>query len=143
MTSSIIYSFTVVFPQPGEAIVRTFQLACNKGEAHAIVMPNVTDMLISRLPGLVEDAPLRTRIRMAGRSARPTPPRKVCPPRRSPMRGFLEFKGQSTRLDYDRERAEFFAKAEPHPFMLRKLATEIEAEPNDGDRTKPARRRRC
>ena len=42
------YSFTVVFPQPGEAIVRTYQLACNKGEAHAIVMPNVTDTLISR-----------------------------------------------------------------------------------------------
>jgi histidine decarboxylase len=42
------YSFTVVFPQPGEAIVRTYQLACNKGEAHAIVMPNVTDALINR-----------------------------------------------------------------------------------------------
>jgi serine decarboxylase len=40
------YSLTVVFPQPGEAIVRTYQLACNKGEAHAIVMPNVTDALI-------------------------------------------------------------------------------------------------
>jgi histidine decarboxylase len=42
------YSFTVVFPEPGEAIVRTYQLACNKGEAHAIVMPNVTDALIKR-----------------------------------------------------------------------------------------------
>lgn len=42
------HSLTVVFPEPGEAIVRTYQLACNKGEAHAIVMPNVTDTLISR-----------------------------------------------------------------------------------------------
>jgi len=42
------YSFTVVFPQPGEAVVRTYQLACNKGEAHVIVMPNVTDTLIAR-----------------------------------------------------------------------------------------------
>jgi histidine decarboxylase len=42
------FSFTVVFPQPGEAIVRTYQLACNIGEAHAIVMPNVTDALINR-----------------------------------------------------------------------------------------------
>ena len=36
------------FPEPCEAIVRTYQLACNKGEAHAIVMPNVTDALIDR-----------------------------------------------------------------------------------------------
>ena len=42
------YSLTVVFPEPGEAVVRTYQLACNKGEAHAIVMPNVTDALIGR-----------------------------------------------------------------------------------------------
>ena len=42
------YSLTVVFPQPSETIVRTYQLACNKGEAHAIVMPNVTDTLIGR-----------------------------------------------------------------------------------------------
>jgi len=42
------FSFTVVFPQPGEAIVRAYQLACNTGEAHAIVMPNVTDALINR-----------------------------------------------------------------------------------------------
>ena len=44
------YSLTVVFPQPGEAIVRTYQLACNKGEAHAIVMPNVTDALSASSP---------------------------------------------------------------------------------------------
>jgi histidine decarboxylase len=42
------HSLTVVFPEPDEAIVRTYQLACNKGEAHAIVMPNVTDALIGR-----------------------------------------------------------------------------------------------
>ena len=42
------YSLTVVFPQPSEAIVKTYQLACSKGEAHAIAMPNVTDKLIGR-----------------------------------------------------------------------------------------------
>jgi hypothetical protein len=47
-------------------------------------------------------------------------------------------KGQSTRLDHDRERAVFVVKAEPHPFEVRKPATEVEAEPNDTDRTKPA-----
>lgn len=41
-------SLTVVFPEPGEAIVGTYQLACSRGEAHAIVMPNVTDSLIDR-----------------------------------------------------------------------------------------------
>jgi histidine decarboxylase len=42
------YALTVVFPQPPEHIVRPYQLACNCGEAHAIVMPNVTDALIGR-----------------------------------------------------------------------------------------------
>ena len=40
------------------------------------------------------------------------------------MRSFQEFKGQSTRLDYDRERAEFVARPEPHPFVVRKAARE-------------------
>ena len=31
------------------------------------------------------------------------------------MKSFLEFKGQSTRLDYDRERAVFVTKVAPHP----------------------------
>ena len=34
------------------------------------------------------------------------------------MRRFLEFKGQSFRLDYDRDRADFVIKTEPHPFLL-------------------------
>jgi histidine decarboxylase len=42
------FSLTVVFPEPSEAIVNTYQLACYRGEAHAIVMPNVTDALLSR-----------------------------------------------------------------------------------------------
>lgn len=42
------YSLTVVFPQPSEEIVNKFQLACNCGEAHAIMMPNVTDALIGQ-----------------------------------------------------------------------------------------------
>jgi histidine decarboxylase len=41
-------SLTVVFPQPPESIVGTYQLACHRGEAHAIVMPNVTDTLLDR-----------------------------------------------------------------------------------------------
>lgn len=39
-------SLTIVFPQPTESIVGTYQLACSAGEAHVIVMPNVTDALI-------------------------------------------------------------------------------------------------
>jgi histidine decarboxylase len=42
------HSLTAVFPQPSEQIVRTYQLACYRGEAHAIVMPNVTDALLDR-----------------------------------------------------------------------------------------------
>ncbi len=42
------HSLTVVFPQPAEHIVKTFQLACYRNEAHAIVMPNVTDELLGR-----------------------------------------------------------------------------------------------
>ena len=34
------------------------------------------------------------------------------------MRRFLEFKGQSFRLDYDRDSADFVIKTEPHPFLL-------------------------
>ena len=41
-------ALTVVFPQPAEQIVQTYQLACYKGEAHAIVMPNVTEALMER-----------------------------------------------------------------------------------------------
>jgi histidine decarboxylase len=41
-------SLTVVFPSPSEAIVGKYQLACDKGQAHAIVMPNVGDGLIDR-----------------------------------------------------------------------------------------------
>jgi histidine decarboxylase len=42
------HSLTAVFPQPSEQIVRTYQLACYRGDAHAIVMPNVTDALLDR-----------------------------------------------------------------------------------------------
>jgi len=42
------FSLTVVFPQPGEAIVRRYQLACSQGEAHAVTMPNVTETLVRR-----------------------------------------------------------------------------------------------
>jgi histidine decarboxylase len=42
------FSMTVVFPQPSEEIVKTYQLACYKGMSHAIIMPSVTDVLIDR-----------------------------------------------------------------------------------------------
>ena len=42
------FGMTIVFPQPSEAIVKRYQLACYRGEAHAIIMPNVTDALVSK-----------------------------------------------------------------------------------------------
>ena len=42
------YSLTVVFPQPAETIVKTYQLACHQGLAHAITMPNVTEALLDQ-----------------------------------------------------------------------------------------------
>jgi histidine decarboxylase len=42
------HSMTVVFPQPNEEIVKTYQLACHRGMAHAIIMPSVTDGLIDQ-----------------------------------------------------------------------------------------------
>jgi histidine decarboxylase len=45
------HSITAVFPEPAEPLVRTYQLACHRGEAHAIVMPNVGDALIERFVG--------------------------------------------------------------------------------------------
>jgi len=58
------------------------------------------------------------------------------------VRRFLEFKGHSFRHGYDRERADFVIKVEPHPFVVRKPANEIEATHN-GNGTEPARRHRC
>lgn len=45
------HGMTVVFPEPELDMVKTYQLACYKGQAHAIVMPNVTDALIDRFTG--------------------------------------------------------------------------------------------
>jgi histidine decarboxylase len=42
------HGLTVVFDEPDAEIVSRYQLACNKGQAHAIVMPNVTDDLLDR-----------------------------------------------------------------------------------------------
>ena len=36
------------------------------------------------------------------------------------MRDFQEIRGQSIRLVYDRERADFVIKTEPHRFAVRK-----------------------
>jgi histidine decarboxylase len=41
-------SLTVVFDEPGPEIVKRYQLAANKGLAHAIVMPNAIDDLLDR-----------------------------------------------------------------------------------------------
>jgi histidine decarboxylase len=42
------FSLTVVFPEPCETIVQACQPACRRSEAHAIIMPNATDALLSR-----------------------------------------------------------------------------------------------
>jgi histidine decarboxylase len=42
------HGLTVVFDEPDPEIVSRYQLAVNKGLAHAIVMPNVTDDLLDR-----------------------------------------------------------------------------------------------
>ena len=47
------------------------------------------------------------------------------------MRGFQEFKGQSTRLDYNRERDEFVARPVPHPFVVCSAASEVKTEPTE------------
>jgi hypothetical protein len=47
------------------------------------------------------------------------------------MRGFQEFKGQSTRLDYNRERGEFVARPVPHPFVVRSAASEVKTAPTE------------
>ena len=45
------HSLTVVFPMPSEPIIKTYQLACHAGQAHAIIMPNVTEALLARFVG--------------------------------------------------------------------------------------------
>ena len=57
------------------------------------------------------------------------------------MRRFLEFQGQNIGVDYDREHANFFVKVEPHPFVVRKPATEVDT--HNGNDTEPARTHRC
>ena len=42
------HSLTVIFPQPEDVVVKTYQLACYRGEAHVVVMPNVTTALLER-----------------------------------------------------------------------------------------------
>ena len=42
------HSVTVVFNQPEPPIVRKYQLVCNNGIAHAIVMPSMTDDLLDQ-----------------------------------------------------------------------------------------------
>jgi hypothetical protein len=59
------------------------------------------------------------------------------------MRGFLECKGQSARLEYDLERANFVLKAGPHPFVVRKPTAKSEAGHKTGNGAKPARRAKC
>ena len=59
------------------------------------------------------------------------------------MRGFLECKGQSTRLEYDGERADFVLKAGPHPFVVRKPIAENEAGHKNGNGAKPVGRAKC
>jgi len=41
------------------------------------------------------------------------------------MRGYQETRGRSFRLVYDRERAEFVYRVEPHPFLARVPMAEV------------------
>ena len=43
-----VLSMTVVFPEPPVPILRKYQLASDKGQARAIVMPSVSDRLIDQ-----------------------------------------------------------------------------------------------
>ena len=45
------FSLTVVFPQPAENLVNFYQLACYRDQAHAVIMPNVTEALVDRFVG--------------------------------------------------------------------------------------------
>jgi histidine decarboxylase len=42
------FSLTVLFPEPDPTTVKRFQLSCSGGQAHAIVMPNVSDDQLRR-----------------------------------------------------------------------------------------------
>ena len=49
------------------------------------------------------------------------------------MKRFQEFKGQSIRLDYNRERGEFVARPVPHPFVVCSAASEVKTEPIESE----------
>ena len=59
------------------------------------------------------------------------------------MRGFLEFKGQSIRLDYDRSAPISSSRSGRIRSWLRKPTAENEAGHKNGNGTKPARRAKC
>ena len=59
------------------------------------------------------------------------------------MRGFQEIKGQSIRLVYDRERADFLVKIEPHLFAGRKPDSESEAETQERQRDEAGEEAKC
>jgi hypothetical protein len=46
------------------------------------------------------------------------------------MRGFQEIKGHNIRLVYDRDRADFIVKFEPHLFVVRNPKIEVASEHN-------------
>ena len=51
------------------------------------------------------------------------------------MRGFQEIKGHNIRLVYDRDRADFIVKVEPHLFVVRNPEIEVESK-HKGDNGK-------
>lgn len=59
------------------------------------------------------------------------------------MRGFEEIKGHTIRLVYDRDRADFVVKVEPHLFVVRNPETEAESGHNGGNGKMPTRRTKC
>lgn len=59
------------------------------------------------------------------------------------MRGFQEIKGQSVRLVYDRDNANFRLETGPHLFLVGKPATEVKPEYKNGNGATTARTSKC
>ncbi len=59
------------------------------------------------------------------------------------MRGFEEVKGHNIRLVYDRDRADFVVKVEPHLFLVGDAETEARSGRNGANGKARARRNGC
>ncbi len=68
------HALTVLFPEPEAGIVKRFQLSCDGGRAHAIVMPNVGEDLLRRfLAAYLPWWRAQASVGVAGRAPAPLP----------------------------------------------------------------------